>query len=229
MLAIMVASVIVAACAPESRHKVLTFFFTGVPPLEEENVSEVNHDVRQAAGSVQPRPLVSDGALYSHPLWVSGACNPCHETSSTFTIPGVERTSGTPFQSSGRKPGKLIRPTNTLCTHCHADKTTQRALNETLWLHNTVAKGECLSCHDPHQSSNPRQLRLKTAMICIVPCHVEGAYKATPAHQKEMACLECHNPHMGRNRNLLTAEYRERKIPVTDIPGHPEFGHKGRE
>lgn len=98
-------------------------------------------------------------------------------------------------------------------------------MTENLWLHNTTAKGECLACHDPHQSSNSKTLLQPRAVLCL-PCHKEGNYLTTPVHQTEEECLSCHNPHMGINKNLLTKEYKEIKKQAVQVS---ELGKSGME
>lgn len=202
-------------CDPQSRHRALTFFFTGVPPLEEEKpVKKSNDQLPSPAAEVLPQPAAKGaGALFSHPVWVAGICAPCHESTGVFRTPGVKKTAATAFTTGGGKPGRLTLAKKEICTQCHKDKTPQRAANDNLWLHDTAAKGECLACHDPHQSNYARNLLQPPSIICL-PCHQKGAFLTTPAHRRGETCLSCHNPHIGINKNLLTAEYKEIKIPV---------------
>lgn len=213
-------------CEPHTRHQVLTFFFTGVPPLEEsEPVAKIQEQPTPPPAKIleKPGPAASQ-TLFSHPVWAAGTCTPCHESMSTFSTPGVKKTLTTVFESGGGMPGgKLTLAKNELCTQCHKDKTPKRALADNLWLHNTTAKGDCLTCHDPHQSNNAKTLRQAPAIICL-PCHKEGKFLTTPVHQTKDECLSCHNPHMGINKNLLTKEYKEVKTPVVLAPGDQNSG-----
>ncbi|MGB3211391.1 MAG: cytochrome c3 family protein [Desulforhopalus sp.] len=223
ILIILLSTVVLFGCEPQYRNRALTFFFTGVPPLDEvEQKKEISDESSRVATGRSVEPFFAQ-TLYSHPLWVAGACDPCHLTSSTYSIPGVPKKSVSVFKTGGGMVGELTLPKNKLCTQCHTDKTPRRALADNLWLHNTTAKGDCLACHDPHQSKNEKTLRQPPAKICTVPCHEKGEYIVTPVHQTRDPCLSCHNPHMGSNRNLLTKEYKEVKKTVTDIPGHPEL------
>ncbi len=212
-----------AGCEPKTQHKVLTFFFTGVQPLGDKKTVDEPEMQTTSVKARERLPLASGQILYSHPLWIKGACDPCHETTSTFSIPGVEEKSTRSFKSGGGNPGPLTLPKTKLCTQCHKDKIPKRALAENLWLHNTTAKGDCLACHDPHQSVYEKGLRRSSAVICFLVCHEKGNYLSTPAHEKGEECLTCHNPHMGVNKNLLTKEYKEIKKPVTEVVGHPEW------
>jgi predicted CXXCH cytochrome family protein len=214
-------------CEPQTRHQALTFFFTGVPPLEEESkpVAEIKDQPTPPPVMIPDTPApVAPQPLFSHPVWASGTCTPCHESTGTFSTPGVKRSPATVFKTGGGMPGgKLTLAKNEICTQCHRDKTAKRALADNLWLHNTTAKGDCLACHDPHQSNNEKTLRQPPSILCL-PCHKEGKFLATPVHQKGEECLSCHNPHMGIDKNLLTKEYKEIKMPVLFVPGDQESG-----
>ena len=211
-------------CTGEARHQVLSFFFTGVPPLAEETADvKISMEPTPPAG-VERRVEATEEILYSHPVWDADVCDPCHATSGGFSIPGINRKSVKVFQTGGGMVGPLTLPKDKLCIQCHKDKTPQRAMAENLWLHNTTAKGDCLACHDPHQSKNPRTLRQPPAGICSTSCHVTGTFMVTPVHQTAHECLFCHNPHLGSNKDLLKKDYQENKIPVTEISGHPELG-----
>ncbi len=220
IIATLITTACFVACEQKTKHKVLTFFFTGVPELEEKTPTD-DPEVLPTKPK-KKMPLSSGQVLYSHPLWKKGACGSCHQTRSTFDIGGVKEKSIRSFSTGGGMPGLLILPKNKICTQCHKDKIPKRALAENLWLHNTTAKGECLACHDPHQSVYEKELRKSPAVICFLVCHEKGNYLSTLAHQTGEECLSCHNPHMGVNKNLLTKEYKEIKKIVTQVGGHPQ-------
>ncbi len=214
-------ALLLSGCEPQKQHQVLTFFFTGVPPLDEneEVVEDKNQSTPPAAKIIAKPAPEAPKPLFSHPVWAAGTCNPCHETSGTFSTPGITKTQTKVFQTGGGMPGKLTLPKNEICIQCHKDKTSKRALIDNLWLHNTTAKGDCLACHDPHQSNNEKTLRQPPSILCL-PCHKEGPFLATPVHQTGEECLSCHNPHMGLDKNLLIKEYKEIKSPVVLVPGY---------
>lgn len=118
------------------------------------------------------------------------------------------------FYSGGGMPGKLRRQKEKICLACHTDKAGLRAIKENLWLHNTTAKGECLACHDAHQSKHKGVLRRSPEQLCQ-SCHPSEKMTDTAMHRSAgEPCLSCHNPHMGKDRNLLTQDYQEVKQPA---------------
>ena len=123
---------LLAGCEPQARHQVLTFFFTGVPPLDETgSVAEVKEPppTTPTPAKILEKPALQiQKPLFSHPVWGAGTCNPCHESSGTFSTPGITRTPATVFKTGGGMPGKLTLPKNELCIQCHKDKSPKRSL-----------------------------------------------------------------------------------------------------
>lgn len=210
---ILLLTFLLAGCDPQTRHQTLTFFFTGVPPL-----GEIEDPLTPSPITIPDTPSIvtSKFALFSHPIWESGTCSPCHDSSSRFKTPGSHKKSAKIFSIGGGMPGELLLPKTKICIRCHTDKTPIRAITENLWLHNTTARGDCLACHDPHQTKNKNTLRQSPVVLCL-PCHNEGSFLITPVHQTEEGCLTCHNPHMGINKSILTKDYQEIKIPAAEV------------
>ena len=209
----------VSGCSQEKKHKVLTFFFTGVPPLEDEQEDELEGD-KSAQAPKQPPTTV---AVYTHPVTAANLCNECHQTAGNFALFGG-RTRTASFQKGAMSPGPLVVDRKELCIKCHKDKSAAETLTDGLWLHPTSANGECYACHDPHQSTHPYVLIEEPAKICT-PCHKEAEMmdkvKDKEAHRLPSDCLSCHNPHLGKDRALLTKDYKEVKHTVGPIPGLP--------
>ncbi|MBU0663279.1 MAG: hypothetical protein KJ990_01905 [Proteobacteria bacterium] len=212
-------------CEPQTRHKTLTFFFTGVPPIDEPVPIEKTKEqpVTPPAEILKKPTPVAPNPLFSHPVWAAGTCTPCHASTGSFRAPGVKKSSPDVFKTGAGMPGKLTLATNKICTQCHKDKTPKRALSDNLWLHNSTAKGDCMACHDPHQSKNKNILRQAPSILCL-SCHKEGQFLTKPVHQKKEECLSCHNPHMGIDKNLLTKDYKEIKTPAALVPEGQEPG-----
>lgn len=223
--------VLLSGCSPQARHTLLTFFFTGVPPLEgvepsaaaaspviaaEEQAAPAQQEATVAqAPAPPPKP---QQLYYSHPVWEEGKCAACHQVNKLFSFaPGAaggKRHTTPVFYAGGGMPGPLLRPKDKLCNECHTDKAGLRAIKENLWIHNTAAKGDCLACHDAHQSRLSGVLRMAADQLCR-SCHTEEKIAALPMHyQGDEPCLSCHNPHLGKDRRLLTRDYREVKQTV---------------
>jgi len=208
----------VAGCDRHTKHKVLTFFFTGVPSLEEEQKAALEKDKSpQTKAKEAPPPT-----FYTHPLTASRQCNSCHQTTANFNMFGGRRERSVAFHKGMVLPGPLVLPREKLCLRCHKDKSAAEALAKGLRLHPTSAKGDCYACHDPHQSKIPYMLLKKPQQICI-PCHSDPKIMELAAHKQPGECLTCHNPHLGKNRLLLKKDYKEVKHPVGSEPGLTKF------
>jgi predicted CXXCH cytochrome family protein len=87
-----------------------------------------------------------------------------------------------------------------LCSECHERKNTKK------YVHPPVATGDCLDCHDPHQSDNKFQLKKAGTILCYT-CHdkdqLDKAFPHLPI--AEGKCLSCHDPHQSDNKHLLKA------------------------
>ena len=220
MVTILIA--MVSGCDRQGRHKVLTVFFTGVPPLEEEKKGETEKD-NTAKMQQETKQTATQVIVYTHPLSAARLCNQCHLTTANFAMFG-QKISTSSFQKGLPSPGPLVVPRQELCIKCHVDKSPAKVFAEGLRLHPISAKGDCMACHDPHQSQIPNVL-LKTPREICNPCHKEAEMmpkvKDKEAHKKPGECLSCHNPHLGKDRKLLTKDYKEVKHPVSPVPGLP--------
>ncbi|MDD2309227.1 MAG: cytochrome c3 family protein [Desulfuromonadaceae bacterium] len=234
LLAVIPIVLSLCGCSRQTRHQVLTFFFTGVPALEEKRAdpaavidpsrnSEKQGEKappknRKAAlpGEKEPLPALPEAPrLHSHPLWAGGNCSICHEGAITFGFQPIgqakKKAADKVFYSGGGMPGTLRHPKEKICAMCHTDKTGLRAIKDNLWLHNPTARGECLACHDAHQSKHRGTLRKAPEQLCQ-ECHPAEDLAKLPMHNDaKEPCLSCHNPHMGKDRRLLTQEYQEVK------------------
>lgn len=85
-----------------------------------------------------------------------------------------------------------------LCQTCHESMASKRVV------HPPVGGGECLSCHDPHQSANPSLLKARGAALCF-GCHDAAAFSVRHGHLPVTTgeCLKCHDPHQSDSPRLL--------------------------
>ncbi len=169
---------LVLSCDEMERHRVLTFFFDGVPPVGSEGFEGEPFDAN-SAGLEQPG---QKPAWYVHEPQKD--CTNCHR-----------RQSMGGFSSQTR----LIAPAPQLCYKCHDDPTVLAS-----FVHGPVAVGQCLFCHNPHRSKVEHLLREAEPKLCYL-CHDASMIELIPAHltQQTSACTDCHYPHSGPTKSLL--------------------------
>ncbi len=202
---------LLTGCSRQAKHDVLSFFFTGVPPLEKGNkvqgkgVKGSDKIGESAKKRKRPGPQ-----FFLHGPNASNRCFLCHATSASisFRKTGEEKKFGTGGKPSVSASGRLILPLNRLCFQCHVDKSVEKAQKRGLWVHGPAASGKCIICHDPHKSKNRYMLKKKGRDLCL-QCHGRGNIVTVKNHKGKEECLSCHNAHMGKNRMMLTKDYRE--------------------
>jgi predicted CXXCH cytochrome family protein len=176
------AAVQVLGCAtPEQRHRVLTFFFDGVPPLyPEEPETMLGEPVDgQEPQSLPSRPTVSDASV--HPPVQERECGGCHETD---------------------RSNRLKAKKEDLCWICHEREDFVGNV-----VHGPVASGYCLGCHDPHRSDHPFLLMRSPADLCE-NCHDAFNFESLPEHRLEQGddCKSCHDPHAAGREYMLKSD-----------------------
>ena len=192
-----------AGCDKYGKQKVLTFFFTGVPPLEWEGTAAlvVNPEPGNTVeADMEQKNMIST----THGPFDAGQCDLCHilkkkaEKKKEFGgMPGL-----------GELPKELIVPKQELCIQCHVTKSIESAAERNLWLHGPVSTGLCTACHHHHRSVFPFMLKAKSVDLCA-QCHVGGSIIETEDHLSGKECISCHNAHLGKNRFLLRKDYLE--------------------
>jgi predicted CXXCH cytochrome family protein len=192
--------VVVFGCSRQTRYEVLTFFFTGVPPMEEPGetsgtpIPPGESDEIMVAEATQAE---SSAEMRKHAPYEEGNCNACHD-------PGGGNT--------------LFNEPNKLCFRCHED-----FVQAFSWIHGPVAVGFCNTCHEPHESRNEYLLISTSAEICF-NCHASQDIYRSSYHRDTsgQSCVVCHNPHGGDNRWLLKGSDRPLQ---PGSPGIPEIPH----
>lgn len=175
------ASVAVAACSREVRHRTLTFFFDGVPALDAgitDLTVESPEDALVGAGAEAPRRVKTAKRFYDHPAYKQNRCPECHNVDGG----GVLKTA---------REG--------LCQTCHPDKPEKKK-----FVHGPVAVNGCLACHLYHKSLHPKVLVADAQTLCF-HCHEEGELRTDEHHAtiKEERCIDCHDAHGGDDRFFL--------------------------
>jgi len=174
------ATVVLVACAPESRYRTLSFFFDGVPPppglehLAPEQPSNRRASAFQAAIAALPeREEVRSPtrlALSVHAPVRERRCRECH--------------------GSGASLEEIPRDAS-LCDKCHLEQRQAEG-----WDHGPINLGVCIPCHRSHDSEYEHLLDRPIPDLCLV-CHEEDKERGAEYHQVANIdqCTECHDPH----------------------------------
>lgn len=200
-------------CDRVVRHKIKTFFFTGVPPLEGEENERVRmpHTLALSRPVEKQRPKI---VLYSHTPYAQGHCFKCHQVSAGTRFRMVGDKKGPQvFRKGGGMPGPLLKPKTELCIMCHDAFVPEKVRQMRLWLHLPKPEGNCGVCHDPHQSKFPNQMRQEPSRLCR-SCHPRCPSLDAHGMNEVGDCLICHNPHIGLDRRMLKQDFKEEKHPV---------------
>lgn len=170
--------IFILSCDEVERHKTLTFFFDGVPPLGPESLQEESLD----ANSLKVAQTGQAPVWYIHEPRKD--CSNCH----------TKRK-----QRSFSSQTYLIAPVPKLCYNCHDDYTASAA-----FVHGPVAVGQCLFCHNPHKSKIKYLLTAPEPGLCY-QCHDKNTIELIAAHLPKQlsSCTDCHNPHASSTKALL--------------------------
>ncbi len=169
----------VVACARETRHRVLSFFYDGVPPLDG-GTSVLDVDLPEEAATADQRPERVEPVqkFYVHPPWKANRCGECHDVGG----------------------GRLLKTAREgLCQSCHPDKPAKKK-----FVHGPVAVNGCLACHLYHKARYPKVLIADPQTLCF-HCHEMDAMRTDEHHAtiKEERCIDCHDAHGGDDRYFL--------------------------
>jgi predicted CXXCH cytochrome family protein len=123
---------------------------------------------------------------YLHGPLKIGQCTVCH-----LPLPGADHKF------------KLVATEEKLCMTCH-----QRVQTKGYILHEPVAKGKCMGCHDAHGSEEKSQVRKTPAIQLCNECHNKKPVLTRKYAHKPVAegkCLSCHRAHESKEKYLLSA------------------------
>ncbi|MBA4369512.1 MAG: hypothetical protein C0403_17945, partial [Desulfobacterium sp.] len=173
---ILLITILFHGCSPQTRYRVLTFFFTGVPPMEKEDSIPVEV-LQPEIQKTQVQKIV----YYSHKFFEDGDCGKCHGTTIRFSTPVSGADRKRIFRKGMEMPGPLLMPAEKICVACHEDKSKNWLEKERLWLHTPAAQGRCVVCHHAHQSSQPFLLLYNREKLCGV-CHAGKKCAGNESH-----------------------------------------------
>ncbi|MCP4450485.1 MAG: hypothetical protein GY809_03415 [Planctomycetes bacterium] len=167
------------SCTDTERHRALSFFFDGVPPLPGQVVEEIPID-----DPLNPRRKRIEPTWFLHEPQAD--CERCH---------------GTQAQTNFSRQVQLVSSLPGLCYECHDMPQGGKG-----WVHGPVASGQCVVCHEPHRSVNRHLLKKPEPKICF-QCHEETSLMTLPGHGQAsfQTCLDCHAGHSSFAKHLLKA------------------------
>ena len=107
----------------------------------------------------------------------------------------------------------------TLCYECHDPK------NEKEFVHDPAQKGECLKCHDIHNSPNLYLVKADPVGGLCLDCHDLEIPTGNLVHGavSEGTCTGCHNPHQADNKAMLNTKKLDRLCRKCHKPIRKEF------
>jgi predicted CXXCH cytochrome family protein len=169
-------------CAtPEQRHRVLTFFFDGVPPLYPEEPGPMPAEPVDGQGQQLAQAGPAAGEISVHGPVAKRECDGCHDADYS---------------------NRLKAEKEDLCWTCHEQDDFGGEV-----VHGPVAAGYCGGCHDPHESDYPFLLMRAPADLCEY-CHDPLDFESLPDHRVEQGdgCQSCHDPHAAGRKYMLNSD-----------------------
>ena len=161
---LLLAVLVLAGCTTQTKHQWLTFFFDGVPPIGATNrvavvasgLTGTNGMAESAVPASAPARVIK---LDVHPPYANRNCTACHESDY--------------FAEDARQARRHLF----YLPHGTANEFPAGKVK-----HQPVEDGDCMSCHNPHQSPNPKLL-LKTGPALCLTCHDDPLAAGKVKHQ----------------------------------------------
>ena len=171
----------VGCATPEERHRLLTIFFDGVPPLYPEDPEPLLDEPDDEIAPQVARARGANRIVSVHGPVAEKECDQCH---------------------SSRYPNRLKAEKEDLCWTCHDPEDFAGAV-----VHGPFAAGFCQACHDPHRSKYEYLLLSDKADLCE-SCHEQYDVAAIPEHSsgEDRLCQSCHDPHAAERKFMLKAD-----------------------
>ena len=167
-------------CSTPATRDFASLVFDGVPalPVPEKFCASWMAEKEAQEKLARKKEKVAESSGSSHRPYAEKHCDSCHDTS---------------------KEGGLAAPRDKLCFLCHKE------IIEGEEVHAPAVAGNCLSCHQPHESAFPSLLIIEKAKLCDT-CHVQK--KLAPGLHSQvfkagLICTDCHDPHAGNTKYFL--------------------------
>jgi predicted CXXCH cytochrome family protein len=171
---------LLGACAPATRMRVLTFFFDGVPGAEPD--AGPKHRQKRSAFMQEalplalgkPRPAIKVPAalpiVSRHQPVEKKQCQECHDVGASFAPLGRDAA---------------------LCDRCHQPQRLREG-----WSHGPINLGQCIPCHRAHESPYEHLLSKPVPELCM-DCHQDEMDRKRVYHDIAdlNRCVACHDPH----------------------------------
>jgi len=178
--AIVLPLLLCSGCSTPASRDIASLLFDGVPalPVPEKFCASwlAEKQEQENLAKKSEKAVVSTGS--SHPPYAEKHCDSCHDTSVV---------------------GGLVTSKEKLCFICHNDVIKGKEV------HAPAVAGNCLACHQPHDSVFPSLLKTDKAKLCD-SCHVEKRL-TTGLHAQVakvgMFCTDCHDPHASNAKYFL--------------------------
>lgn len=172
-------------CDSVARHKVLTFFFEGVPPLG------AKKRVKRKAVTVE-KP-VDTGVAEVDVL---------RQRVSSKHSPSRDDNCGQCHLDGSRSRDRLVNAPPDLCYSCHTNYSDSSG-----YLHGPIAAGACVFCHGPHTTKFVHLQKKPQPKLCY-QCHQQEDIALVTDHQDKQheICTKCHDPHAGSRSDFLKVQ-----------------------
>jgi predicted CXXCH cytochrome family protein len=173
-----VGAIVAAACSRETKHRILVFFYDGVPPLDAE-IPPLETETPEASAAANAHERVQAAkTFFALPPYWENRCGSCHDVSN----------------------GRLVKTAREgLCQICHPENPPK-----TKYTHGPMAVNGCLACHHYHKSMHPKVLITDAQTLCFY-CHENRELRTDEHHAtiEQERCVDCHDPHGGDDRFFL--------------------------
>jgi predicted CXXCH cytochrome family protein len=168
----------IGCATPEERHRILTIFFDGVPPLHPVELDPVPVELEEGDIQQLARVRVANPIVSVHGPVAEKECDQCH---------------------LGRYSNRLKVEKEELCWTCHDREDFAGEV-----VHGPFEAGFCQACHDPHRSQYEYLLVSDSKDLCE-GCHEQYDMAALAEHSsgEDRLCQSCHDPHASERKYML--------------------------